>query len=474
MQEEFDGSGTLSENEETLLNGKFHFSHEFQRPNGLQLKLEVNGIKATQKAYETFSSFRNSNGRDAEDLSFKGISLDKKELKIRGLIPINLKMDSNNQATLKFTPLSTAEIGSPQQGCSNKFFIPNLLFQAISATKYRTGEDSFSSRKGKTIFEIDDSSQTYLIKLKQLPDYDEAIREIKNEKKSQWTSTLQIELAEGQTIDLRKATEVAEDFMLLMSFAAGRRLTWVTATLLQDEKVIFQRYKVGSTPARKVFPGNALDTQKAVSWNNKTLIFPYYDFINEALPKYFNMNENKRKVFKTAITNYCETMQNYFSPSTITLTSRAFEVLMGEFLNDEERQYSLNTPEMKLAEELRKGLEEFVGVWSRYDRDSACEFKKKLNGNIGFLLRRSMKLRLKTLLNKHLAKTGNKYDKSWVKDFINARHAAAHQGEVGGKEYVDWQKGISLLERLILKLFGYSGPYRDRFGRSSTRLSKLS
>jgi len=120
----------------------------------------------------------------------------------------------------------------------------------------------------------------------------------------------------------------------------------------------------------------------------------------------------------------------------------------------------------KVESELRGGLREVIDRSTKLDEDQKKKLKQSLASNPGKIrdmLRKSFKDSLLELYDR----AGLSVDNSVLNDFIRERDSIIYgnwdASLDGSMQTYYWAEyGLSLLERLVLRFFGYEGPYWDR------------
>jgi len=299
-----------------------------------------------------------------------------------------------------------------------------------------------------------------------LPGYEEAIESLERSTSSVWTAKLDVSALDWIGFDIGEAIAVADDFLLLLSFALSRRVMWVSLKTMHPG-ITHREVRYGTAMNLKAFPGSAMGDGALTLGARRVAEHPLSEFLAAALPAYWRLERIEREALEAAIRLLCESIQQFFSPAAVTLVGRAFETLCSRFLSKSERDYLSgdSQPERDLKDQLASELSKFARSWASLDKPSSEEWAARLDGHVSNALRRGFKLQLCSLLDRWLTMTGNTYEPAWVNQFVNARNSAAHSGPIKEKEFDAWVKGATLLSRVVLKILGYAGLYVDFWGR---------
>jgi hypothetical protein len=307
--------------------------------------------------------------------------------------------------------------------------------------------------------------RTYRFVLRQLSDYDAAASLLERTTRSAWTATLTVEAEDGSPLGVDDASSLADDFLVILSFALSRRAAWAILHVTEPSGE-FTLVRPGTNINLKSLPGSVMGGGHLVVGRSGQAEQPLSEFMEVALRSFWELEKRKQDALREAIECMCESVQRFFSPAAIALVGRAFESLCDAFLDSAEQSYLSVDCEQHahLKDALRAHLESFAASWRGTEKESAEEWSTRLNGHISNLLQRPFKLRLRSLLDRWLVATGNPYDTAWANRFVDARNSAAHCSEVREREFDSWIKGSTLLSRTLLKILGYSGPYVDFYG----------
>ncbi|MFN4218374.1 MAG: hypothetical protein ACK4HB_03730 [Candidatus Bipolaricaulia bacterium] len=464
MMPDFNGHGTLLIESGTPLKGTFRTSHSLDRTNGLLIEFLVDN--ADPNAYPLSKYFSRA-------LRFEGVVTDGKKIIADGVLPLSASLTAINMTTnlkLELLPIEALEVGSETSGESVRFLIPNLLFTGLECSEYQVpggiGLRIDRIDRDRLEFEVSFRDKQLHLTLKQLPTYKQTAEKLRSEISSQWTSTLTIRQDTRAPLDIKFALECADLFLLLTSLAMGARISWVSAEVLDEkDQTLYQYIKRGTVRNRHSLPSSIMgngELIKVIKEGSSVEESPYKNFIDRAFRSYQSFPEKQQKALRDAIESYCEAVGICTLPTQLKLTARSFEALIKAFLNEKDLMYSVRG--LDLRTKLSDLLKQFVDLLERYDPNISTEFNERLSGKIENLLRRPFKVTLARILDKYLRETGNPYNLSWVREFVNARNDAVHGYEMTQKHYEAWLKGNNLLEELLMKILNYSGPYIERVG----------
>jgi len=463
MIKELRGKGALLLDDQEVLTGKFEVSHDLNQSNGLVVRFQAAGSAAAKFEERMASGEREDLERR---LALDGETNDSIPVKIDQLLighrTLSRESGQPMQMVLTLFPRAPLAVGASPKGASAfQFLCPNLLFNDLMSTAQADGGYKMDTVLVKT----EHYDKAVQFTLKQLPDYEEASATVQQTTKSRWTATLDVEATDGSALEVEVASSLADDFLLLLSFALSKRVTWVSLEA-SDDSGSFQRIRSGTAMNLKAFPGSVMDDGALVAGDKGRARQPLSEFMEAALPAYWNLSEPVQKRLQEAIERMCESIERFFTPATITLAGRSFESLCRGFLGKGEQFYLTDNDgaNTDLRKTLLDKLSEFGGLWWQEDRENAEEWSERLDGHVDSLMRRPFKVQLSTLLDRYLKNTGNPYNSTWKNQFVNARNNAAHDSPVGRKEAVAWVKGITLLSQVILKILGYRGPYMSFYG----------
>jgi len=473
MIQEQRGRGTLLLDDKEVLAGEFEVSHDLNQSNGLVLIFE-----AASNAAVTFETRMASGERDVLErrLALRGETDDGILVRVNRLLMANRDLSQEvgqpMQTVLRLLPCTFVHIGAPLDEASLfRFSCPNLLFDGFVMTEQADG----SHRRDTVSVDASRDGRRLSFRLKQLPDYKEGAETVQQTTRSRWTATLEVQTDDGSTLEVDEASSLADDFLLLLSFALSRRATWVSLEA-SDDSGSFQRIRSGTATNLKSFPGSVMRGGR-LTGGASGLRQPLSEFMGSALPAYWGLERHEQERLQEAIECMCESIERFFSPATITLVGRAFETLCHRFLSKAEQAYLSRDSEQdrNLKATLHADLDAFASQWATKEKIMAEEWSERVDGHMSNILRRPFKLQLQSLLDRWLLQTRNKYDSTWPPQFVDARNCAAHYSSVGQKEYNAWVKGITLLSQVILKILGYSGPYGSfyRDGKSESKWSAM-
>ncbi len=448
---------------DVILTGTFQISHDLNRGNGLVVAFEASGYEAAA-FHARLGPGRRS---DQERLALAGETDDGSPVRIQEVL-IELRTLSREagrptKMTLNLFPRTSLIVGKPPKDASAfRFLCPNLLFGGMASTKQPDG----GFRRDTILLETTYNRRQVRLRLRQLTGYDEMAEIVKQTTASAWTATLDVQAVDEAVLDEQEACSLVDDFLLLLSFALSRRALWVSLEVT-DPPASYRRVRYGTATNLKAFPASVMGDGQLVAGDNRIPRQPLSEFMEVALPAYWALERDEQECLREAIDCMCESIERFFSPAAVTLAGRAFEALCKGFLDKEEQSYLSKKDcqqhvDLKVA--LRAKLEEFGALWTATEKSPAEEWRQRLDGHASYLLRRPFKLQLESLLEKYLVRTENPHDPSWGRQFVKARNNAAHPGPVGRQEFDSWLKGITLISQVLLKILGYSGPYRSFYG----------
>ena len=466
------GVGKLLFGDEQLLSGDFSISHDLNQSNGLIVEFNASGAEAV--GFEARIS--SADGPQIErNLTLRGTTQHGQLVSINKLLigNQNLSRDAEKplHTTLILLPRDILLVGSEPPTLSQvRFFIPNVEFGGMARTQ-RLGA---GFKLDTVLINTELDGRPIQIRLQQLPNYEESIERLRQSTSSVWTAKLDISSLEETGFGLDEVKVIADDFLLLLSFALSKRVMWVVLKTM-DPSNTYREVRYGTVMNLKAFPGSVMGDGNLVAGTRGLTLHPLTKFLEIALPTYRSLNQDEQKAVEAAIELLCESIERFFSPAAVTLASRAFEILCRCFLSTSERAYlsGNSQSEKDLISALTSKLAGFAEYWGDLDEASSAEWADRLKGHVSNVLRRPFKLQMQSLLDRWLTRTGNKYEVTWVKKFVDARNSAAHYGSITQKEFDAWVKGITLLSQVILKILGYTGPYIDFWG-DGERISEWS
>jgi len=466
------GNGKLLFGDEQLLSGDFLISHDLNQSNGLVV--EFKNSDAETVGFE--ARINSADGPQIErNLALKGttrhgqpVSIDK--LLIGGR---NLMRDAGRPLQVKLTlfPRDTLVVGSKPPSVNKvSFFIPNIRFRGMARVPGSGGAPRFDT----VLVDTELGGSRVRFRLQQLPDYEEQMERLGRGTSSCWTARLNVASLGEAGLALDEAKALADDFLLLLSFALSKRVMWVVLKAMGPE-ITHREARYGTAINLKAFPGSVMGDGNLVRGDGGFTRHPLTEFLEVALPAYWSLAKKEKQDVEAAIGLLCESIERFFSPAAVTLVGRAFEILCRRFLSASERAYLAKDvqPEKDLVSILTSELSKFAECWSIVDKPSSEEWTDRLDGHVSNVLRRPFKLQLHSLLARWLTNTGNAYEPTWANQFVNARNSAAHYGSITQKESDAWVKGTTLLCRVLLKILGYAGPYVDFWGEGE-RVSEWS
>ncbi len=471
MIRRLEGSGDLLVNGTRLLSGKIELSHDLNCSNGLRVSLRTAGSDVSQfevalQSAQGAQIERQSSllGHVRRGLRFR---IDKLMLADRS---VTRTAGQQPGMTLDLLPRTSLLIGKdPGRIRTARFLIPNAVFGGMARTKRADGGSKLDSVLIKTV----KNNQPIQMKLQQLPVYEDAIVSLRRFTGSEWTARLDITCANG--LDLEEMKSLADDFMLLLSFALSRRLMWV-ALKVMDPGVTYREVRYGTAVNLKAFPSSVMGDGNMTIGAGRAAQHPLTNFLELALPAFWSLSKAEQKSLQQVLGLMCESIERFFSPAAITLVGRAFEILCHRFLGKEQQYYleGSNQQHKELKHDLRERLEEFKESWETVGKDEANEWGSQLDGAVKGLLTRPLVLQIGILLDQLLT-TSNPYDSAWPADFVRARNRAAHSSSIRDCDGEAWIKGLTLLSQMILKILGYTGSYVDFYGdgTSESKWSEL-
>lgn len=454
MIPEYKGQGKLTiEDKNHSLIGQFYIKHSLNLADGLRIEFHAADLPNQLVNLLLEDHFK--------VIHFEGVTEEGKAANAKEALPSSIRIEGAS-CKMELLPLRAVEIGSKALGKSVRFLIPNLLFAGLESSRYQIQEVEVVVRD-RLEFEISFQGKQLSLTLKQLPDYNQAREKLRRETLSEWTSTLTLQQVNQDFLDINFAIECADLFLLLTSLAMGERISWVSAEVLDERgKTLYQYIKRGTAKHRHSLPSSIMGNGELVVIRNNKVESPYKNFIDRAFHSYQSLTKKQQKALRNAIESYCEAVEIRIPPAPLKLTARSFEALIKAFLDEKDLMYSV--PSLDLRAKLFDLLKEFIDLLKQHDPNIATEFNERLSGKIENLLRRPFKVTLAKILDKYLVVTGNPYDSSWVREFVNARDDAVHGREMSPKHYEAWLKGNNLLEKLLMKILNYRGPYVERVG----------
>ena len=450
MIKELRGKGALLLDDQEVLTGKFDVSHDLNQSNGLVVRFQAAGSAAATFEERMVSGEREDLERR---LALDGETDDSIPVKIDQLLigqrTLSRKSGQPMQMVLMLLPRASLAVGTPPTDVSAfEFLCPNLLFNGLMSTVQVDG----GYKRDTVLVETEYDGRAVRFRLKQLLNYEEAAAEVQQTTKSKWTATLRVETIDRSALEMEEGILLADNFLLLLSFALSKRVTWVLLEV-SDNPGSFQRIHSGTVTNLKSFPGSVMRDGR-LTMGVARLRQPLSEFMGSALPAYWGLERHEQERLQEAIQCMCESIERFFSPATITLAGRAFESLCKGFLDRHDQSYPSEDYQghVDLRTVLNDKLREFGDLWANIKEHPAEEWCERLDGHVSNLLRRPFKLQLESLLEKYLARTENHYDPRWANQFVNARNSAAHYSSLAQKEYNAWVKGITLLSQVILKI----------------------
>ena len=290
------------------------------------------------------------------------------------------------------------------------------------------------------------------------PDVQHALSDPKNTGKVLPTCLLHIDRAEvGDSGDLAEAVEI---FGWLLSFYAGGSVhpnAWESDTA--DGRVwCLMAHVVRSLPVetkRTCIPRSGLEP-----------------FLRRGYESWRNLDESRRGRLRGVVNLYAYIRASTYPIQRIALTAMYLErfrelVLSNETVLEQVGAKEKGFDEAKVAKMLKDTLSNLLEFVEELDADDRGKLRRVINridgGHVSGLFRPSFQRSLEELYGRaHLT-----VDRDDLTTFIDERNAVVHgywdpspEGAMRRDSLAEY--GTSLLEKLILRFFGYDGHYYDR------------
>jgi hypothetical protein len=269
-------------------------------------------------------------------------------------------------------------------------------------------------------------------------------------------SFLELERLDGEEANLNEAVEA---FGWFMSFYAGRAvhpLAWEAETSSGPSWTIQSLRKPSPLPAefpQTCLPLNVLGPFLAQTWGN-----------------WVGFDAERRKRLQGVVTTYESILATRYPIVEIALTAMYLERFRDHVLGDSELlpvgEGFSKTKRDKVAKDLRDALVTAIRVNDKLGHDQIERLTRSLEGKSAKVLGLFRKSFKESLLELH-ERADLPVDADKIGEFIRQRDQVLHGSWRADGDDTYWvaRYGTGVLEKLILRRFGYEGVYRDRVRR---------
>lgn len=268
MKRTFLGRGCLYRDGQALLEGDFSLAHNLNAHNGVFLNYHVTGQNV-----ENFALSIAFKGLSSGPLVFRGTLADGREVAAEQVLVVEWRLRGREDLNLHLWPRPYVDIGKPTRGPVFTFYVPNVLFHGYLTTKYACSNGSEFWRRDTIVCDLRTVGETGCrLELRQLPGYERAAKRVRERTLSDWTAVLVVRALDDHLLDFDSASQLADQFLLLLSLACGHRVFWVYGS---DQDGVFARIRAGSVQNHKSFPAGALGCGMFIGdQNSKTAVHP--------------------------------------------------------------------------------------------------------------------------------------------------------------------------------------------------------
>jgi hypothetical protein len=287
---------------------------------------------------------------------------------------------------------------------------------------------------------------------------EKALRDPENAWKVLPTCLLHIERAEGgDDVEVDEAVEV---FGWLLSFYAGG------AVHLNAWEGDTEHGHVWCLRARDVRP---------LPVETKRTCLPHdglEPFLRRGYESWRNLDETRRGRLRGVVNLYARILTSTYPIQQIALTAMYLErfrelVLGNETVLEQVGAKEKGFDEDKVAKMLKDTLSNLVAFVEGLDADDRSKLRRAIDGIGGGHLSNLFRPSFQRQLMELYSRARLPVDQEELRTFIGYRNEVVHgywdpspEGAMRAHRLADY--GTNLLEKLILRLFGYDGPYYDR------------
>jgi hypothetical protein len=200
-------------------------------------------------------------------------------------------------------------------------------------------------------------------------------------------------------------------------------------------------------------------------------------FLTRACESWLSLSDQEQKRLRGVVNAYRQMLAAAFATQQVALTAIYLERLRELVVGDSDllpvTEAFAKSKRKKVESELRAGLREVIDYSTKLDEDQKETLKQSLESNSGKIrdvLRKSFKDSLLELYDR----ADLSVDRSVLSGFIRERDNIIHgtwdaSRDASIQTYYWAEYGLNLLERLMLRFFGYEGQYWDRVTKSFQR-----
>lgn len=351
------------------------------------------------------------------------------------------------------------EIGGVVNPVRHRFYVANLLYGA------------WPDRRDDLTWNTLVNSRCVNIKLSKVEQYKDAVQKIRRGPSGEITCTLTVATPDGSTLAPKAAVDLADQVLWLISFAAGHRVYWVNREHHDADGKRLLHLRAGSIRA----PGGlwgCINLDSYVRGHNNRAIAYLQIFVARTLDRFRELYTSQRDCLTRIIHAYCAGLQtSYDLPVASYAIGYALEALVNCFLAPSKGTYFKVDPLLdprkwykndELYDEIKDFLKnKVIPKLTDRDEDLGREFGKELYGIIMNIMRRPIKIRTAKLMNQY----GVSYEQQVVDLFWQKlRNPSIHGDEPADWAEAEmlWTKAVALIEKCMLQILDYKGPYIDR------------
>lgn len=431
------GKGQVFAEDSLILEGNFQLQFDINSTNIVKIIVTTTG----EHAYDFLVD------KTPHIVSFQGTTPDGRRLQTNRAFVVEKKIRSE-QGSFILVPVSPVDIGYPITTRSYYFYMPNLTFTGSVFVRFRKSPWQYSYQRDSIKIRLALKEQEYEFFLRQFVEKESIKWRIENA----LTAVLRIRRKGLCSIDFVEASQLADAFLLLCSLGCGQRVAWVVAT---DQRGEFIRIRTGTVVNLKAIPQGILGGGELVVGEQGKVIQPLSHFIEQCLPQYYGLTKSKQEVLKEVIWLHCEALERFWSPASIALIARGWELLGREFVDWGKENDNVKLLQNKLCKSIEKSIRELEENNHNIHLHIS---KKQIKKCVSKLFEPTFKDMLEMLFLQYIPEC---FSSEFVKDLRDLRGKAVHFGQLTREDFETWLRSVSLQGRVITRILGYSGPCKD-------------
>jgi hypothetical protein len=242
----------------------------------------------------------------------------------------------------------------------------------------------------------------------------------------------------------RLSKEEVDDLCLLLSFSRGTTVGWIYSENVEEGRVVRTKLRAAKTS----------------SLTGPPVIDPYWDtgeFVRKTFPHFRELKDRFR--LKAVLLSYLDAKKEDVYLETRALrAATTLDLLAGCFASVYEQEYIGGTSKFKKVKAAVKASLENV-------KDLSPVELSELSEKLGELRRRSLKRLLTQLIKEFRVPPARPERERILGRVVDTRNALVHRAKFRtpppGSAYPEYCELIGLLDRIILRMLGYEGPFID-------------